>query len=95
MYLFNFCTLWDHLQKSIYEGAWAETVYIVTLSEILKCCKRKDIIMRLRDFVRNLKRFKSRLVKTVMIMKRSIKTIHVISKFEGGGKYFTFFVHCT
>ena len=31
VYLFNFCTVWDHLQKSTYEGAWAETVYIVTL----------------------------------------------------------------
>ena len=62
VYLFNFCTGWDHLQKSTYEGAWAETVYIVTLSEILEFCKRKDIIMRLRDFVRNLKRFQSRSV---------------------------------
>ena len=62
VYLFNFCTVWDHLQKSTYEGAWAETVYIVTLSEILEFCKRKDIIMRLRDFVRNLKRFQSRSV---------------------------------
>ena len=44
------------------KGHGQKLFIIVTLSEILEFCKRKDIIMRLRDFVRNLKRFQSRSV---------------------------------